>query len=306
MKRYLCIAIGAAVLISAATAQTQRNRRGNNFNINMQGDAESCADVRVTSSNGELSRASEQFALSRGEASTVELNAGDRGVIKVRGWGQPGYSVEACKMAVAGDRGTADQLLRGITVSHSAGRFSYTGPSSDNGNWQVYFIIHTPDNASLDLETRNAPVSISDVKGNVKVRATNGPLSINRSMGTIDAQTENGPISFEGEGGEVRLHAQNGPISVAIQKEFWNGPALEARTVNGPMTLSLPTAFQSGVRVEASENAPISCKHDACTHAYTNAASDHRILQLNGSSETVRVSTDNGPLSVVGPRGKKF
>ena len=303
----LCTAV--ALLGMCATAQTQsiRNRNHNNLNINTQGDAQTCADLKVTS-NGELAQANERFALSRGEAPTLELNAGERGIVTVRGWNQSGYVVEACKMAVAENRAAADMMLRGVSLSHSAGRFSYTGPANDagNGNWQVYFIVHTPDSASLDLETKNAPVSISDVNGNIKVRATNGPLSIRRSSGNIDAQTSSGPISFDGEGGEVHLLAQNGPISVRLGKEIWSGSTLEAKTVNGPMSLTLPAAFQSAVRVEASGGAPISCDHAVCDHAYVDRSGGRKIIQLNGASETVRISTENGPLSISEPHNRKI
>jgi len=313
MKSLLYAAMGTGLLVSAVSAQSQMHEimpkarnHGNNLNISMQGDAESCADLKVTSSNGQVAQAAERFELSRGEASTIELNAGERGVVKVKGWKQPGYLVEVCKTAVSEDRATAEQAVRAIVVARSAGRFSYTGPATDNANWQAYFIIHAPDNASLDLETKNAPVSVVDVKGNIKVRATNGPLSIHGSTGNIDAQTENGPISFDGDSGEVHLHANNGPISVRLQKELWNGAVLEARTVNGPMSLSLPAVFQSGLRMEASGNAPMSCRHDVCAHAVNTRSSDHRVMQINGSNETVRISTENGPVSVSATRQAKM
>ncbi len=229
MKTAILLCGLGSLLALCGTAQTQISRtRNHNLNISTRGDADSCADLKVTS-DGQLAQGEEKFTLSRSEAPTLELNAGDRGVVSVKGWKQSGYSVDVCKIAVAEDRGTADSMLRGIALTHSAGRFSYTGPTADTGTWQVHFIIHTPDTASLDLETRNAPVSIADVNGNIKVRATNGPLAIRGSMGNIDAQTTNGPISFDGEGGEVHLSAQNGPISVKVQKEIWNGSKLEAQ-----------------------------------------------------------------------------
>ena len=305
MKITILSCAAGAVLLTCAAAQNTRNRNHNDLNINVQGDAESCADLKVTSS-GQISRSAEQFNLARSEAPALELDAGDRGVVSVRGWKQSGYSVEACKIAVAEDQGTADSLARGIAIARSAGHFSYSGPANDNGQWQVHFIIHSPDNASLDLQTKNAPVSISGVNGNIKVRATNGPLAIRGSSGNIDAQTTNGPISFDGDGGEVHLHAQNGPIAVKVGKEVWNGSTLEARTVNGPMSVSLPTAFQSGMRVETPGSSPFACHHEACTHALTNWSGDQKVMQMNGSSETLKISTQNGPLSIGEPKAKKI
>lgn len=297
----------AAFLALPACTVYSQGTRNHNLNINLQGDAETCSELRA-SSNGQLAQANQRFDLAPGEVSTLELNGGTRGVVKVRGWHQAGYTVEACKLAAAEDLGTAQSLVRGITVSRSAGAFTYTGPQTDSGsaNWQVYFIVHAPDNASLDLQTKNAPISVAGVNGNIKMRATNGPLSISGSTGNIDAQTTNGPISFNGDGGEVHLRAENGPISVKVGADVWNGSALEATTVNGPMSVSLPTAFQSGVRVETDGSAPFSCHHQACSNANTNLNGDQRVLHLNGSSDIIKVTTENGPLSIGEPKGKAF
>lgn len=306
MKRgFVCLSAAAMLLAGSAAAQTARNRNRSNFNINMQGGADTCAGLKITSNNGELVQAAEKFDLQRSEVAVLELNGAERGSVSVRGWKQPGYSVEACKIAVAADRATAASLVSGIAVTRSAGRFSFTGPASDSGNWQVYFIVHAPDNAALDLETRNAPVSVQDVNGNIKLRATNGPISISRSSGNIDAQSTNGPISFDGESGDVHLRAVNGPVSVRLGKEIWSGTALEARSVNGPMSLSLPDAFQSGIRVETGSDSPLSCRHELCSHAASDLTGDSRVMRLNGSSDTVRIYTENGPLSVSSPSKAK-
>jgi hypothetical protein len=289
--------LGVALLLAPAPAAAQTRTRTHNLNINMQGDSESCADLKVTS-DGQVAQSADKFTLQRSEAPTLELNAADRGVIKVRGWNQAAYSVEACKIAVAEDRGSAERTLSAIAVSRSAGHFSFSGPQADGNNWQVYFIVHAPANASLDLESKNGPVSVAGVNGSIKARATNGPLSIKDCSGSVDAQTKNGPISFAGDGGEVSLHADNGPISVKVSKDIWNGSLLDARTSNGPLSLVLPAAFHSGVRVEASGNAPMSCRHEACSAAFRNSSGDKQTLQMNGSNETIRVSTGSGPISV--------
>ncbi len=276
--------------------------RSRNLDISFEGNAEHCADLQARS-GGELARAAETFTLTRAEAPILKIDdAAGRGVVRVRGWDRPDYGVEVCRFAAGTDRAAAERLLRDISVSRSAGRFSTAGPSGEAGNWQVYFIVHAPKNASLDLETKNGPISVADVSGNVNARAMNGPLSIHDCSGTIDVHTSNGPIAFSGGAGEVHLNARNGPISLKLSGEIWNGPVLEARTVNGPVSLEVPEAFHSGIRVESDGHAPISCRLEACRAARTNAASRTHVLQLNGSQEVVRLSTGNGPVSVQGPR----
>jgi len=137
------------------------------------------------------------------------------------------------------------------------------------------------------------------VSGTLKIRATNGPVSVHDSAGTVEVHTSNGPISFGGGGGEVHLTAQNGPIALELAGEVWNGASLEARTINGPVSISMPDGFRTGVRVETSGHAPVSCAAGACKGAWTD---NQRVIQLNGSQDTIRVSTSNGPVSVHGPR----
>jgi len=232
----------------------------------------------------------------------LEDNAG-HAVVRVRAWERPEYAVETCKIAASDSRQAAETLLRGITVSRTAGRITTAGPSGDTGAWQAYFRVRAPKNGSVDLQTKNGPIEVAGISGSVKVRAVNGPISLKDCGGQVDAHTTNGPISFSGGSGEVRLHAQNGPMSVELTGDSWNGTMLEAQTVNGPLSISIPEHFRSGVRLRTSGNAPLSCKIDACRTGLTDASrSDERTIQLNGSADTVRVSTSNGPVSVNGPR----
>ena len=309
MKNENLYYVAAAALCLAWLLTPSRTQAAgdHSFNISVDGDAEHCSDLRVHSSNGEIAQTSDVVTLQKAEAPVLELDdAAGRGMVRVRGWSQPNYSVETCRIAAAATQADAAQLVRGVRVSHNAGHFSTSGPNSDSGNWQVYFIVHAPRDGSLDLQTKNGPISVADMAGTVKVRAVNGPVSLDGCTGHVDANTTNGPISFSGGGGDVHLIAHNGPISLKLAGEVWNGPKLEARSENGPISLSVPETFRSGIRVETSGHAPLACAADFCRNAWTDAGSDHRVLQLNGSQDTIRVSTNNGPVSVNGGhRGRR-
>ncbi len=121
------------------------------------------------------------------------------------------------------------------------------------------------------------------------MRVKNGPVSFQDCSGTIAAQSANGPISFAGGSGDVTLGAANGPIALRLLGEDWNGPRLEARTTNGPLSAAFPSSFRTGVRVEASRGAP----------------GNRRVLQLNGRNATVSLSTGNGPVSLGAPRSSR-
>jgi hypothetical protein len=273
------------------------------YNLSINGDnPERCSDLKVKSSNGEASMAEQSFSFAKGEAPVLELSGADHGIIRVKGWDRPEYSIQACKIAAAETMAAAEQIARSITVGRSGGRFFTNTPAANDSDWEVYYIVRAPKDANLDLDTKNGPIEVSDITGSTKVRAINGPVAVKGMAGVVDVHTENGPVAFEGNAGEVHLIAQNGPISVKLQGETWNGPTLEARTANGPLSLEVPDTFRTGIRVDTSGHAPFSCALGACKNAMTDATGDGRILRLNGSSETIRVSTQNGPVSVSTPK----
>jgi hypothetical protein len=294
--RYLvATALGATLML----AQGQ-NRLSHDFNLSVHdSDAEHCADLKAES-RGEIAQSTESFTLSRGEAPVLEISTLDRGNIRVLGSAQADYAVEVCKFAVAGDRASAEQLLRGITILRSAGRLSTSTPTTDNGDWATYFIVHAPKDAPVDLETHNGAIAVRGIDGLVKVHATNGPIAVRDCAGRVEANSLNGPIAFEGGGGDIHLQAQNGPIAVKLSGELWNGNQLEAHTNNGPVSLKIPDNFRSGVRVETSGNSPVSCRAAACANASADRAENPRVIQMNGSGDTIRISTHNGPISVGG------
>jgi DUF4097 and DUF4098 domain-containing protein YvlB len=139
---------------------------------------------------------------------------------------------------------------------------------------------------------------VRDMDATVKVQATNGPIAVRDCTGRVDANTVNGPIAFEGSGGDIHLLARNGPIAVKVSGDQWNGSQLEASTNNGPLSLKIPNTFRSGVRVETSGHSPMSCRAAACANATTDWTSSPRVIQMNGSSDTIRISTHNGPISI--------
>jgi len=94
--------------------------------------------------------------------------------------------------------------------------------------------------------------------------------------------------------------AQNGPIAVKVSGDLWNGNQLEAHTNNGPVSLKISDTFRSGVRVEMSGHSPMSCQAAACANATTDLRSSQRVIQMNGSGDTIRISTHNGPIAIGG------
>src|SRR5262245_21783371 len=122
MKLETFVFTGAAVLCAASLLAPPKTLAArHNFNLNFNGEAETCADLRVSSNNGEVAKISDSFTMTRREAPLLELNAGDHGHIQVRGWDRADYTVETCRVAVAETRTVAEQMARSVSINRSAG-----------------------------------------------------------------------------------------------------------------------------------------------------------------------------------------
>ena len=74
---------------------------------------------------------------------------------------------------------------------------------------------------------------------------------------------------------------------------------LDADAQNGPLTLRLPDEYASSVRVETSTHSPLSCRAAACEGARREDGNRNRLLEIGGSDAVVRLSSVNGPVSIV-------
>jgi hypothetical protein len=162
----------------------------------------------------------------------------------------------------------------------------------------VYLLVRTPKSADVELTTHNGPASFYSVDGKITARAENGPISLENCSGEADVSAVNGPLSFSGAGGKLRLHTENGPISVEVGGSSWKGGGLVADAVNGPLSLHVPSGFQSAFLVESNEHAPMSCHASICSETRRTWDDQKRRIEYGNGTPVIRLSTQNGPISV--------
>jgi hypothetical protein len=288
----------ALTLVFLAADCAEAGGHGHGVNITTHGDrpVTDCSQLDIRYNDMETARAEQQLTIPRAQAPTLTVHAAHNGGVTVVGADRDTYAVKACKAAGGDDRAGAQRLLDRVTVNFSSGTLTPQGPGEDD--WVVYLIIEAPRNAGLDLEAHNGPIDVRDLAGTIKLDTVNGPIGIRRCSGQIEARAQNGPIGITAGGGNLHLSTQNGPISVELLGTRWEGAGLEAHAVNGPLTLTLPPNYQSGVRVEAKNYAPFHCGIEACANARKNWNDDIRSVEFGASSPVVRLSTVNGPISI--------
>jgi hypothetical protein len=261
------------------------------FNVNLEGDDPSgCADLTVTSDD-EIARADESLALPAG--SPVKVSGVRNGGVWIVGSQGTQIEVDACKIAVAASQARAQELLAGIKVQQEGGTVTASGSGS---RWHVYFIVRAPRGSTISADTSNGPLSVRNAEGTFTMQAQNGPVSIANSRGTVNATTVNGPISLQGGAGEFTLRAQNGPLSIKLDGAAWDGAGLTGETRNGPLSLTVPQGYRSGVLVEADGHSPMRCSR--CPDARKTWDDDQRRIEFGGSPQIIKLTTSNGPVSV--------
>jgi hypothetical protein len=258
------------------------------------GPAADCSDLHIRLNDERPTIESEERIVSRGEAPVLRVREVENGGVQVHGWDKDTYSVTACKAAVGGD---AARLLAQIKLAVQGGEVSVSGPHGEHNDWTVFVLIRTPRSADIEVTAHNGPVSFYTVDGKITTRATNGPISMKDCSGEADISAENGPISFSGASGKLRLHTQNGPITVSLGSN-WDGSELVADAVNGPLTLRVPSGFHSSFLVESNGHSPVSCHASICSDARKTWDDEHRRIEYGSGSPVIRLSTENGPISV--------
>jgi DUF4097 and DUF4098 domain-containing protein YvlB len=293
----LCLIFASAlVAIGFSSARAASHHHSVNVHDGHRHPITDCADLRIQFDDRDAVVRSETRTLSKAEAPVLKVHPHANGGTQVTGWDKDNYSVTACKAVAPGD--DAERMLSQITMSIENGTVSTRGPSGEGDDWTVYLLIRAPKSAAIDLETMNGPISLYDVDGKLTARAHNGPISLHNFSGDADISAQNGPISMEGSSGNVRIRTENGPINVDLKGTSWSGSGLSADAQNGPVTLRVPSGFQSSFVVESTNRAPMSCRASICGSARKTWDDEHRRIEYGSSPAVVHLSTVNGPVSV--------
>jgi len=293
---YFLISVSALLALGFTTARANRHHHSVNISGGHRQPATDCSDLRIRFDDRDAMVRSEERTLTKYEAAVLQVHPHRNGGVQVVGWDKETYAVTACK-AASGSGDEAEQILSQIKMSIENGKVSTSGPGDDE-EWTVYLLIRAPKSASIDMDTMNGPISLYDVDGKLTAHAKNGPISLKNFSGDAEITAVNGPISLDGGRGRVRIHTENGPISVELEGKTWSGEGLSADAKNGPLTLMVPSGYQSSFVVESTNYAPVSCKASICDNARKTWDDEHRRIEYGNAPAMIRLSTVNGPVTV--------
>lgn len=295
VKPGTCLKLALALLVIAtcAQAQTRRNNRSLSFNTDNR-NVTSCGDLRMTYDRQPAVTEEAEMTVPASQVATLRAELTNGGAF-ISGWDRNEYAVKTCKAAPPDDP-NAVGILRDIKTSISGGgQLRVDGPAGSD--WVATLIVMVPRLSNMDIQTRNGPVQLRDLAGVIRLNATNGPLELTNVGGVVDASTTNGPITSRGASGDQKVSAVNGPITIELSGRQWDGPGLQVSTRNGPLGISIPDGYASGIFAETSTRSPLSCSASICAGAMRTEGAQQTI-RIGNAQPQVRVSTSNGPLSI--------
>jgi hypothetical protein len=275
MVRTVCVT--ALLLAATAVLPAQRNR---DFGLSQD---EWCREGR----RADFCEVREETIR---DAKMVDLDARGNGGVFIRGWDRSDVQVRARIMVFDRSRDDAERLAKQIQLTTTGARIRVDGPDrrdysrrrgrdwDDDRYWTVAFELQVPRRAD------------------VRVDATNGGIRVEDVRERVDAHTVNGGIQLSEVGGDIRGETVNGGLDVTLSGDKWDGPGLDLQTVNGGVTLSVPSGFNAELDARTS-NGGISVDFPITVSGLLN---HRRQLQatIGSGGPRIRLAAVNGGIRV--------
>ena len=203
----------------------------------------------------------------------IEVDGGMNGGVSVEGWNRDFVSVRARVWASASSMARAEELAEEVTLNVRGGRVSADGPDSGRReSWGVSWEIMVPTDTDLDLETHNGGIDITGVDGRIAFRALNGGVHLIDVAGDVEGRTTNGGLEVE------------------LSGSSWDGAGLDVQTVNGGVTLRVPTNYSAEL-VTGTVNGGIELDFPVTVQGRLGR---RLAVTLGEGGPTVRATTTNG------------
>ena len=209
----------------------------------------------------------------------LEVSAAPNGGIQVAGSSRSDVHVTARVQSWAESAAEAQQLAQEVEIETSGGRIRATGPRRNgvrNQGWSVSFVVATPRQVDLDLETVNGGIDVVNVSGDLTLETTNGG------------------IHLEEVGGDVHAETTNGGVEVRLAGDRWAGDGLELETTNGSISLTVPDGFAADLRA-STVHGGIDVDFPVTVQGRIGRSVE---AQLGAGGPPVRLATTNGGIEI--------
>ena len=208
----------------------------------------------------------------------LDVDSGQNGGIRVKGWSQSSILVRTRVEAWAPSSAEASDLARQVKLDTANAHIRAEGPRSNNDSWwSTSFEIFVPQNINLTLQSLNGGISISDIRGDLHFQATNGGIHLNRLAGSISGSTVNGGVYLQCSG------------------NTWDGNQIDLRTTNGGVTLAMPADYSAHIQTGTVNG---SIRSDFPVTVHGSIRPNNLDFNLGSGGPLIHLSTTNGSVTL--------
>lgn len=145
------------------------------------------------------------------------------GSVRVIGWDRPEVEV----------KGTLGRGAESLDFSGNPRRIHIeVGTDGNPHGVQSDLEIRIPAGSRLEIESFSAGITVTDVKGSVRVENVNGEISVSGTSDEVDLETVNGGVEVSCRCTRTHAESVNGPVTVRGASG-----EIEASTVNGTLVV---------------------------------------------------------------------
>ena len=217
---------------------------------------------------------------SLGGLTSLDVDSGGNGGIRVRGTAGTGTRVRFRVVGNARDDRDAREIMQGVRITTDGGRIRVTGPQSRDGQWwHVEVEVEAPRELPLTLTT------------------SNGGIAIEGTTGRARFDTQNGGVALRDVSGDVRGRTVNGGVSLALEGTQWQGAGLDVETTNGGVRMELPANYNAELHTETN-NGGIDIDFPITVRGRVSDMRRRIDTTIGSGGAPLRVRTVNGGVSI--------
>lgn len=210
-------------------------------------------------------------------AGRLSIDPSLNGGVSVIGWDRENVLVRSRVQATAPTEEEARQLAAQVRVEAGGTSVRALGPpQGEDAHWGVSFQLFVPRRTDVSIRTHNGGIGLTGLDSDVEFEALNGGVSISEMAGHVRGQTT------------------NGGISVKLSGDRWEGEALDVRTTNGGISMSIPERFAARLET-GTEHGGLNLDFPITVEGKLGKRLS---LDLNGGGPLVRATTVNGGVSI--------
>jgi DUF4097 and DUF4098 domain-containing protein YvlB len=121
--------------------------------------------------------------------------------------------------------------------------------NGDRNRVNVRFTVRVPRNLKVRAASVNGAVSVRDVGQEVRASTVNGSCEVINASGPVRAATVNGGVDVTTANGPVTASTVNGDVDAKMTALSGNDD-MHFSTVNGSITIMVPSGFDANVRFD--------------------------------------------------------